>query len=161
MRTCEDFERAIISGDGGDALGAHLAGCAGCRRFAAAHRAAGGVRHLEPRLRARHARTAVVRRASLVAVLLIALLSAGLWSSRAPTSTATAPEALVPALPETARAASPAPDDERDWAALVAFTQTLDDTLYRDVTTNDATYAAFGALPRWVAPQSTLTALEN
>jgi hypothetical protein len=162
MTSCDDVERALVAGDAGDAVQAHLTGCAGCRAFEAAQRAAHHARHLELRLRTRPRRSAVVRRAAVVALALVAVTSAGVWSSRAPTSTATAPEPLAPTRLETSlTAAAPEPDHAREWAALVTFTQTLDDTLYRDVTTSDATYTAFGALPRWVAPQSTLTALEN
>lgn len=161
MTTCDDVQRAMTAGDEDETTRAHLVQCPDCRAFELAHRAARHARHVEPRLPTRVRRRAVVSRAALVSMLVAGLVGAGLWSSGAPASTATAPEPGL-ALPETSLTAAPrAPDHDEEWAALVAFTHGLDDTLYRDVTTSDATYAAFGALPRWVAPQSTLTALEN
>jgi hypothetical protein len=69
-------------------------------------------------------------------------------------TTPTLPETSVRALPVVASA-------DEEWAAFADFTSTLDADLRREVSTHDTTYAAFGALPQWVAPGSTLTAMED
>ncbi|MCA2976816.1 MAG: hypothetical protein INH41_09100 [Myxococcaceae bacterium] len=183
MTSCDDIERSLVSEDGGAAVRAHLATCERCRGFEAAHRAALRARHLEPAVRALPRRAGVLRRASVAAALVGALLTAGALSVRGSTPTgepgapsggstvAVEPEAAVPGRARVVeRSSAPAtetglsataPEPHPEWLALAEFTHALDATVYRDVIVSDDAYASFGALPRWFAPRSPLTALEN
>ncbi len=148
--SCDDIQQALVGDDTTPALLEHVKTCAGCQDF---QRAARPWR-LEPRLPTRVQRRAVVVRAALaMAVVLVGVV--GVTRTQPAPVVGVEPVAATRTL-ETQPVAAPPTDDQREWHALASLTHELEAQLHRDVTTSDATYAPFGALPSWVAPSSTL-----
>lgn len=158
--TCEDAQLAIGADELNDETSVHLATCSSCSGFARDHLAAKAARHLEPRLRTRLRRRVVLFRGVTV---LLAVVGVSTFAVLRPAVVLEAPVIAEPTPAprvETELAVAAPVDHDREWSALVSLSQQLEHDLHRDVTTSDATYAAFGALPQWLAPSSTLT-LEN
>lgn len=149
--SCDDVQRALVGEDATPAMLEHAKTCAACRDF----RRATERPHLEPQLPTRVRRQAVVARAALVAAVLLAgVVTVGLWRTDPPPIAVVEPGPAAGPL-ETRLVVATVTDEEREWHALVSLTHQLDAQLHRDVTTNDAAYAPFGALASWVAPSST------
>ena len=156
--TCDDVQHAVSADEPTLETAAHLKTCATCDGFASDHLAAKAARHLEPRLRTRLRRRVVLFRGLTV---LLAVVGVSGFAVLRPAPAVNEPVIAepTPALRvETELVASA--DHDREWSAFVSLSQQLEHDLHRDVTTSDATYAAFGALPQWLAPSSTPT-LEN
>lgn len=155
--SCDDVQRALVGGDTTPAVLEHLKSCVECQGFQRAAR----LRHVEPQLPTRVRRQTVVVRAALaVAVVLAGVVSFGVTRTQ-PAPVAVVEPVAAPRALETRLVAAAPTDEEREWHALASLTHELDAQLHRDVTTSDATYAPFGALPSWVAPQSTLFPTES
>lgn len=158
--TCDDVQHAVSADEPTSETAAHLKTCATCDGFASDHLAAKAARHLEPRLRTRLRRRVVLFRGLTV---LLAVAGVSGFAVLRPAPAVNEPVIAAPTPPlrvETELVASVPADHDREWSAFVSLSQQLEHDLHRDVTTSDATYAAFGALPEWLAPSSTLT-LEN
>lgn len=164
--SCDDVQRALVGGDATPAVVAHVKTCVECQAFQRAAR----LRHVEPQLPTRVRRQAVVVRAALLAAVVLAgVVTFGVTRTR-PAPVAHVEPIVTPAPLETRLVVAAPIDEEREWQAFASLAHELDAQLHRDVTTSDATYAPFGALPSWVAPSSTLfptssasnlTSLEN
>ena len=158
--TCDDVQRAVGADELSAETSAHLTTCSTCSGFAGDHLAAKAARHLEPRLRTRLRRRVVLFRGLTV---LLAVVGVSAFAVLRPTPVVSEPVIARPADAPRAESelvvVTPV-DHDREWNALVSLSQHLEHDLHRDVATSDATYAAFGALPQWLAPSSTLT-LEN
>lgn len=160
MMTCDDVQLAVSADETTAETSAHLKTCATCDGFSRDHLAAKAARHLEPRLRTRLRRRLVLFRGLTV---LLAVVGVSAFGVLRPTPVAHEPVIAAPTAPprvETELVVAAPADHDREWNAFVSLSQQLEHDLHRDVTTSDATYAAFGALPQWLAPSSTLT-LEN
>ncbi len=158
--TCDDAQLAIGADELNAETSAHLATCATCSGFVRDHLAAKAARHLEPRLRTRLRRRVVLFRGITV---LLAVAGVSTFAVLRPAPVLDEPVIAEPTPAprvETELVVVAPADHDREWNALVSLSQQLERDLHRDVSTSDATYAAFGALPQWLAPSSTLT-LEN
>lgn len=156
--TCDDVQHAVSADETTSETAAHLQTCATCDGFSRDHLAAKAARHLEPRLRTRLRRRVVLFRGLTV---LLAVVGVSAFAVLRPVvhEPVIASPAPFPRVETELVVAAPA-DHDREWNAFVSLSQQLEHDLHRDVTTSDAAYAAFGALPQWLAPSSTLT-LEN
>lgn len=156
--TCDDVQLAVSADETTSETSAHLETCVTCSGFASDHLAAKAARHLEPRLRTRLRRRVVLFRGLTV---LLAVVGVSAFAVLRPTPVLDEPLIATPApRVETELVVAAPAEHDREWNAFVSLSQQLEHDLHRDVTTSDATYAAFGALPQWLAPSSTLT-LEN
>lgn len=158
--TCDDVQHAVSADETTSETAAHLQTCATCDGFSRDHLAAKAARHLEPRLRTRLRRRVVLFRGLTV---LLAVVGVSAFAVLRPSSVSDQPVIAEPTPAprvETELVVAAPADHDREWNAFVSLSQQLEHDLHRDVSTSDATYAAFGALPQWLAPSSTLT-LEN
>jgi hypothetical protein len=157
--TCDAVQHRLLDGAAGPSDEAHLDSCEACRGLAAAHAAALQLRALTPIRPSRVRTRAVVARAGLVGAALIGVLAGQLLRDERAGSVA------PPALAADGQKASPtpAPAQEEEWAAFVAFTRGLEQDLSRDVVRADPLVPSHGALSTWVAPASTVSSysLEN
>jgi hypothetical protein len=135
-------------------LDAHLATCADCRDLQRAHATALHLRGLAPSTPTRIRRDLVQRRAGITFGLLLAVgAGAGLVQLRAPREApVTVNEGPVPPRPE---GELPVVDVDAEWRALVGLHAAVAQSAHADPTREDRTYRRFGALPAWLAPQTT------
>lgn len=157
--TCDRVEQALLdeSFPGREGLEQHLASCADCRAFAAAHREALRLRGASLARARRRPLAEVKRRAGIVAGLVLALGGGlglvGLEVSRhEPRPAPLNEEVFQRASPELALEA---PSSQGELFALAQLQRSIFSDLARDPRHDEAAVRAFGALPAWTAPTRT------
>lgn len=150
MTTCELHQLAMLDGT---ADLAHPTSCDACREFSSAHHAATALASRQPLRTTRPRTRAIIVRGVTLAIAVVVLVT-GLFT-RDPREVP-----LQPLAAETELRVAPS-DEAAEWTNLAGLAGGLQGDLHRDLSATDSTYTSFGALSQWVAPSSTLTALEN